>query len=641
MTARSRSIIGVLILLTILWASGITERFNGWITDTHWRWRASILRTPFPSDILVVAIDDKSIKKFGRLRNWPRSRYVSLLSLLHQAKAVGFDILITEPDLQDPQGDALLGDEMRKLGCVAASCYEWSEPRPISNSEQLSLQKALDRFPLADEAFAENLPVILSLSLETPISEISSAASMLGTVSVTADSDGIYRRCIPVKLSSDGRLIPSLSFALACIAADTSLDKVTMRGGNLVFGNRSIPITRGVVYLEPIARRGGNYATGLGSAVPTISMVDALKLKPDYFTNKIILIGETASGTSDIRSTPLDNGLRGVELNAEILANLLYISPVRILPLWMIRLLIAIGIWVPVVLYQQLNPKRANKIAILLLFGIVGIMEISFWSFHTIPSWATVLEAFAGSTLLMSVQRYAEEEELKRRLRQSFTMYVAPELVESIIRNPDMIQQEGVRQRTTVLFSDIRDFTAYCEQHEPEFVVTQMCEYLDEMSLAVNDSHGILDKFIGDSVMALFGPFLDETANPDALAILCALTMQDRLMQLNNRWTGENFPSFRVGIGIHSGDTIVGNIGTPRRMQYTALGDTVNLASRLEGVTKELHAVILVSRIVKDASESVLDKIVEFIPRGEVSIRGHESAVEVFEVIRKRSPEGG
>ena len=641
MTARSRSIIGVLILLAILWASGITEGFNRWITDTHWRWHASVLRTPFPSDIMVVAVDDKSIKKFGRLRNWPRSRYVSLLSLLHQAKAVGFDILITESDLKDPQSDALLGDEMRKIGCVAAACYEWREPRPISNTEQANLQKVLKRFPLADESLVGNLPVIHSLSLETPISDISGGASMLGTVSVTADSDGIYRSCIPVKMSSDGRLIPSLSFAVACIAMNASLDGVAMHGGNLVFGNRSIPTSNGVVRLEPIARRGDDYVTAIGSPVPTVSLVDALELKPDYFANKIILIGETASGTSDIRSTPLDNGLRGVELNAETVANLLYLPPVRALPLWMIWVLIAVGIWVPVVLYQQLNPTRANKIAVLLLIVIVGIMEIAFWCFHTIPSWATVLEAFIGSTLLMSVQRYAEEEELKRRLRQSFTMYVAPELVESIIQNPDMIQQEGARQRITVLFSDIRGFTAYCEQHEPEFVVSQMREYLDEMSLAVHDSHGILDKFIGDSVMALFGPFLDESANSDALAILCALSMQDRLSQLNTRWEGENIPSFRVGIGIHSGDTIVGNIGTPRRMQYTALGDTVNLASRLEGMTKDLHAVILVSRVVKDAAGSALDKIVEFIPRGDVSIRGHESAVEVFEVIRKRSSEGG
>lgn len=641
MATRSRSIIGALILLAILWVSGITDGLNHWITDTHWRWHASLLRTPFPSDILIIAIDDKSIKKFGRLRNWPRSRYVSLLRLLHQAKAVGFDILITEPDIQDPHGDTLLGDEMRKIGRVTAACYEWREPRPISNAEQIYSQNALKRFPEADESFTGSIPVILSLSLETPIPEVSRSVSMLGTASVTADSDGLYRSSIPLKLSSDGRIIPSLSFAVACIATNTRLDDVNMKRGDLILDGRSIPTSRGIMRLQPIARRAGEYASGTGSPVPTISFVDALKLSPSDFAGKIIFIGETASGTSDIRPTSLDNGLRGVEFNAETVANLLYLPPVRSLPLWTIWALIAMGICAPVVFYQHLSPASANKFSALLMLVLIATMETVFWGFHTIPSWAPVLAAFLGTTLFMSLQRYAEEEELKRRLRQSFAMYVTPELVESIVRNPVLAQQQGARRRISVLFSDIRGFTTYCEQHQPEFVVSQMREYLDEMSLVVHESRGILDKFIGDAVMALFGPFLEHTANSDALAVLCALSMQDRLQALNHRWAEKGFPPFRIGIGIHSGDAIVGNIGTQRRMQYTALGDTVNLASRLESMTKELGATILVSRIVKDTAESTLVKIAEFIPRGEVSIRGHETAVEVFEVVRRRPSEGG
>jgi len=205
------------------------------------------------------------------------------------------------------------------------------------------------------------------------------------------------------------------------------------------------------------------------------------------------------------------------------------------------------------------------------------------------------------------------------------------------VADPEQAMEEGSRQRVAVLFSDIRGFTSFSEQHPPEQVVRQMREYLTEMTDAVLDPavHGVLDKFIGDAVMALFGPFAEEGANLSARAVVCALDMLDRLDALNRHWETEGLTPFRIGIGIHAGEAIVGNIGTPQRVQFTALGDTVNLAARLQTATKDLRAVLLVSEPVRDEAEAVLGNVVAFVDRGPLAIRGREQPVRVFEVARR------
>jgi adenylate cyclase len=275
--------------------------------------------------------------------------------------------------------------------------------------------------------------------------------------------------------------------------------------------------------------------------------------------------------------------------------------------------------------------------AVAVLLGAVLVMEGGFWVMRLIPSWSGVLIAAGSSTLLMGLQRLQQEEELKRQLRQNFSLYVPPKLVEMLVQNPDKAQEQGTRQRVAILFSDVRNFTTYSEQHEPEIVVRQMREYLDDMTVSVDNADGILDKYIGDAVMALYGPFLPEGDNVSARAVLSGLDMLDRLEAINAGWREEGLSEFRIGIGIHTGPAIVGNIGTPRRTQFTALGDTVNLAARLESSTKELKASILVSEPVKDEAEAVLGKVAEFIDRGSITVKGREQAVRVYEV-RRRQP---
>jgi len=617
--------------------SGITDGANRWLTDAHWRWHATRQPTAFPKDILVVAIDDKTVKAFGRLRYWSRGRYATLLDRLREARAVALDILFTEADERDPEGDAKLARALRANGRAVLACYEWREPRVYSDEEGKRLLASLKRFPRAMGRI-QNLPILPFYVLETPVPALMESAAATGTASVDADPDGVYRYPVILKVTQGRTLVPHISLAVACAAEGVPLEKAVGPSG-ISFRGRRIPLEDGALALEPIAKRGGSYLPGPGERVRTMSFVDALRAPPERFRGKIVLIGETASGTADVRPNPLDNGLRGVELNAEILANLMYLKPVRPIPLGAQWALIIAAVAAPLVLYERLRPRAANLGAVVVLIALIGAMEIAFWELRMIPSWSPVIVGFFGATLLMAAQRYAQEEAVKQNLRRSFSIYVAPELVEAIVVNPGIAQQEGTRRRVAVLFSDVRGFTPYCEQQEPEFVVRQMREYLEEMTAAVDENGGVLDKFIGDGVMALFGPFLPKTANASAHAARCALEMLDRLERLNARWSRTGMPPFRIGIGIHVGEAIVGNIGASRRMQYTALGDTVNLASRLQEFTKELSAAVIVSREVRDEAETGLRDSAEFVPRGDVNVRGRAHPAPVYEI--RRSPQQG
>lgn len=636
MLAWHRGLIGTLLLLALAQVTGITSGLNRWLTDTHWRWRAQWRPTPFPSDILVISIDDKTVQQFGRLRYWSRARYAQLLERLRLARAVGIDVLFTEPDVVDKGGDAAFAQALRAHGKVALPLHQWKEARPFSGDEQKQTQALLQRFPPAQAATAGQLPVIFSQTLEPPIAALRDAARALGYADVNADADGVFRNPTLFKVTSDGVVLPHLSVAVACLAQGIAVaDAVRDLPARLRLGQRVVPLTNGAIWLQPLARRGGGFATGIGQPVPTLSFVDALNAPPERFKGKIVLVGETATGTSDIRPNPLDNSLRGVELNAEILANLLYLPSVRPLNTMIQWLLIAMVVGAPLALFSLWSPARATGGAVAVFVCVWGIMEGCFWGGHVLPSWSPALVGCVGSTLLMGLQRLAQEEAAKRQLRQSFSMYVAPELVEEIVRNPDVVHEEGKRMNVVVLFSDVRNFTTYSEHNPPELVVRQMQEYLNEMTEAVDRHRGAVDKFVGDAVMALFNPFLPNADNMSASAVACALEMLERLRRLNERWAQQSVPTFRIGIGIHAGEAVVGNIGSTRRLQYTALGDTVNLASRLQTATKELNATLVVSDVVKEAAEPLLREVAEFVSRGSIAVKGREQPVQVYEVRRK------
>lgn len=637
-----RGLAGSLLLLAVVQVTGVADGLERWVTDQHWRWRAEFRPAAFPARVLVVAIDDRTLQSYGRLRYWSRERYARLLDKLRQADAVGFDILFEEPD-RDPRGDQAFAQAVQTHGRVVIPFHRWTETRPYSAETERQLKALLERFPVVDRSDAAVLPVTMPQILQPPLPGLLAHAAALGSVDVTADADGIYRAPDLVRRTPDRRVLPHFTLALAAVAEKSPLTEVVSPVPDaLKVGGQEVALDSGFLLLQPMCRRSGGFAKSAGTPVPTVSFVDAVeRMQPEEFAGKIVLVGETATGTTDIRATALDRGLRGVELNAEILANLLTDAAAVPAPPLVMWPLILLAVLLPLWLYATLPPNRAVIGTVGVGLGAVALLEALFWTARMVPAWSPVAFGLLGSTLSMALPLLAQEEARRRQLRQTFSLYVAPEVVDEIVRDPAMQIQQAERRRISVLFSDIRDFTTFSEQNPPEQVARQMTEYQGEMCDSVFQAHGVLDKFIGDAVMALFGPYAEENANLSAKAVVCALEMVQRLETMNRRWEADGWPRFRIGIGVHTGEAVVGNFLAGKRSQFTALGDTVNLAARLQTATKELRATIVVSAETKEEAEPLLERYVVFLDRGVLTVKGREQPVRVYEVRpRDEAPAG-
>ncbi len=630
-----------LAVLLMAGAANVTASLNRAVSDQHARWEAEWSPRLYPPELLVIGIDDASVRKYGRLRNWSRSRYAALLDRTRAAKVVGLDILLTEPDVRDPEGDAALAASVRRAGNVILPAFLYNEVRPVTNETQASTGRFLARLAKADPEAADNFPSLNPQTVEPPVPDFAEHALALCQASVNADPDNVYRRPVVAYVAPDKdrglRYVPHITAAIASAATGKTLPKLLA----------GVPLDGGAVVLRSVTRRGGSLREGLGTPVPYLSFADAMGTHPSAFRGKVILIGETVTGTTDVRPNAIDNGLRGVELNAEIVANLTgAFPPLRDFPAALALLLIGLAVALPVRMFAAaplIRTASAGSAAALL--GIAVVMEGAYFAAGWVPPWAEVLTAFTAATLTAGIGRAGQEAARRRQLQDQFSAYVAPEQVEELLRNPDALFAGMRRIECAVLFSDIRGFTSYSERNTPEVVDRQMGEYLTEMSAAVFSRLNFLDKFIGDAVMALFGELLPDSVkreNYAAEAVLCAVEMLNRLDRLNEVWASEGLPEFRIGIGVHFGEALFGNVGAMdsevgiRRLQLTALGDSVNLAARLQTATKEYKTTIIASDDVKRRAENsdlLVGRIV-WRDLGMLVVRGREKETPIWSVER-------
>jgi adenylate cyclase len=232
----------------------------------------------------------------------------------------------------------------------------------------------------------------------------------------------------------------------------------------------------------------------------------------------------------------------------------------------------------------------------------------------------------------VTLYRYIVEEREKRKIRGAFSFYVTPSVVNEMLKNPEKLKLGGDKKELSVLFSDIRGFTTLAEEMEPETLVNLLNEYLTDMTNVVFEFDGLLDKYIGDAVMAVFGAPLEQTDHP-IRACRTALKMLERLSKMQQKWEAEGTPRLDIGIGINTGPMVVGNMGSERRFDYTVMGDSVNLASRLEGINKEYGTRVVISEFTYDKVKD------DFFCRelDAVRVKGKVRPVKIFELLALRS----
>ncbi len=577
------------------------------------------------SRVMIVAIDAKSIDELGR---WPWDRKVmaELINNLKEARAVALDIVFSEPS--SPESDRVLSIVINTSKNVITGYYFRDEETSVSN-EGLSVLGDSRIKLIKSAGEVTSIPI-----REFPYAELNipSIRADTGFFNIIPDEDGLYRKA-NLLLLYNGELYPSLPLQAVRLYKGVPLMVEIEPFGikRLLLGGDLIPSDESGNLIINYYGKGGSFRT--------VSAVDVIrsKIKKEEFKDRIVFIGATETGIADIRNTPFDPVMPGVEIHATVASNILS-GHYLIYNAWVAGLDILL-ISIPILILLPLmarTPKTYISLGILLL--TLGVLSgINIWLFKRYLLNLSVLYPFISIFIFyLSSESYRNLviERRSRFLKRAFSSYVSHELVNIIIKNPDAMRLGGEKRIITVLFSDIRDFTSISERLEPERLVSLLNIYLDPMTRIVLKHRGMLDKYIGDAIMAIFNAPL-QLPDHSRRAVITALEMVEELRKLNERLVASGYPELKIGIGINTGEAIIGNMGTDMRFDYTAIGDTVNLASRLEGLNKIYGTNIIISSSTFDA----LNKE-EFNTRelDLIKVKGKQEPVRIYEVMGKDSP---
>ena len=607
--------------------------------------------------IVIVDIDEASLAAVGRWP-WGRDKLATLVTQLFDTYGVflvGFDVIFRE------------ADESSGIGLLQRLAREDFADIPEYGQRITALRDSLDYDLLFSESLGKG-PVILGYTfvaadensetirdgaLPTPviaraemqgkfiaaqsyagyganISRIQSTAIGAGHITPALDEDGIIRR-VPMLIEYAGDYYESLSLAIARFVL--GVDEVTpqfsstgMSGREYIeslgLGNFRIPVDANVQALVPYRGRGGNYRH--------VSAVDVIRGEADaeLLAGSIVLVGTSAKGLVDLRPTPVNRELPGVEIHANLISGILeqriMTLPIDARGIEFLQLLL-IGALLTLLL-PLLSPVTATVFTMAVL-GTVAGLNLYFWSNQLVIALASSLLLILIIYLLCMSYGYFFERRGKRQLSSLFGQYVPPELVEEMSIDPESYTQTAHNREMTVLFTDIRNFTTISEGLTPEELAAMLNAYLTPMTQIIYAHRGTIDKYIGDAVMAFWGA---PVADPDHArhALETGLAMLEKLHGLREEFRQRGWPELHIGVGINSGLMSVGDMGSKFRMAYTVLGDAVNLGSRLEGLTKNYGVEIMVGeatrRLVPDYVYRELDI---------VKVKGKDQPIPIYEPI--------
>jgi len=614
--------LGALALALLLHGLGVVRPLE-W---KSWDARLRLLARPerASQDIVIFLIDQYSLDFFEDQQGvpwpWPRQIYSAVMDYLRAggAKAVFFDLIFTESSRAGVEDDQDMAAAMERSGNVFL-------PLSLSQEKEESWEaipaSALQRFSAAKTDLPDaSYPSVRSASL--PIDELIGAARGAGNVLFVPDKDGIFRR-LPLAQSYEGLLVPSIAVALAKFSAE---------GQKLP----QVPVdTSGRMIIRYHGPAGTYESVSIASIINSWAQIEEGKepqVPPSEFSGKIVLIGGSAPGILDNRPTPLGGVSPGVEIHATVLDNLLRRDFVRV-PAFAVFLAFLLF----VSFFTAVGASVLRKIWQLVVLFVVCLalpgaavwlaFRSGYWLDFVVPEFA-VVSGFIGASLL----NYSVEGKQRRFIKSVFRHYLSPDVIDRVIQNPALLRLGGEKREITSFFSDVAGFTAISESLAPEELVNLLNEYLQEMTDIILSSGGTLDKYEGDAIIAFWNAPLDQ---PDHALRACraALVCQKRLGELQPRFQEKYRQRVTMRIGLNSGAAVVGNMGSSRRFDYTAMGDTINLAARLEGACKQYKVPILVGeethrRVQNDIAAREVDI---------VRVVGTTKPVDVYEIIGDKS----
>ncbi len=590
-----------------------------------WRFR---IRGPRPSgrDVVIVGIDEDSLAVYGRWP-WPRRVVARLLEQVEKARprVVAFDVLFAEPST--PTDDAALEQAIARYGNAVLALFVSSTDVPEWFFE-LPQIRAWQRVAAGQSA---GDGVYRAAGLDVPMRRFARAAAALGAAEVVGSADGVYREA-PLMIRCGAHLVPSLPLAVTCAARGIQPAAVQFVPGRMLrLGGAEFPVD--VYGLTPIDFAG---PTGTFPYVSARAVLAGEKQALDALRGKIVLIGATAYGLFDLRPSPYDPQFRGVEALANVVDNLLTGRTLRPTPgprALLVCLLLAIAV------AAQIGLLRAEWGWLTTLVLVGGYAELAIKAFSgrgiVLPVAGPVIVA-AATMMAGLVARLGTVERQRRRAVTVFSRFVPPEIARELVDEDADAAHRGERRVVTVMFADIRHSTAYAQRLTPEELVEALNKFFEEGHAVVWRHGGTLDKFIGDAILAFFNA-PQEQEDHVLRAVRAALELVNVIKLHADTWEFHGLPGLSVGVGIATGEAVVGFVGSQQRMQYTVIGPTVHLAARLEELAKRLGADVIISEA---AYREVADQI-EARDRGEHLLHGFEEPVRVYEVLSIKADSGG
>jgi adenylate cyclase len=572
------------------------------------------------ADIALILVDQYSLDFYKKEQvswPWPRQMYAPILGFLKAggAKAVFFDLVMTEPSTYFAEDDAMLAKAIGEAGNVVLPVFLSAEDKETAPEAEAFLRRTapvssgLRPWIKSYRSATADLPLYLD------------KARGAANVQIRPDEDGVYRR-VPLLFRYKDVRVPGVALALAEEAG----------GKNVANG---VPLDRDGCMIVRFFGPTGTY-----KSIPAATVINSFlqlnenktpQIAPRDFAGKIVLIGLTAVGLYDIKTSPLSGAVPGVEIQAAALDSLWhrhYLKPTPVVFDLLLALLWAVvaGVGITVLRRSSHMSGAAAGFLVVPAASSVAGFAAGTWIRFVLPE-AAVLFAVIGAAVL----NYAVEGRQRRFLKNAFRYYLSPHVIERVIDDPGQLRLGGVKREVTSFFSDVAGFTSISEALGPEELVSLLNAYLSEMTDIILDSGGTLDKYEGDAIVAFWNAPLDI---PDHALRACraALACQKRLTALAPDFEKRIGRPLRARIGLNSGPAVVGNMGSSRRFDYTAMGDTINLAARLESAGKQYGVSILAGEAtVAAAGDAVVAREVD-----RLRVVGKTQPVRIYELIGER-----
>ncbi len=623
--------------------------------------------------IVILDIDERSLdsRALGRWP-WGRDKISALLKKIfdkYGVALIGFDVVFAEPDESSglPVLEKLARSRLKDIAPFQSALNElrpeldhdaifakFLRARPVVlgyyfNSDENAVESGVLPDPVlpAGTFAGRTIHFTTWKGYGANLPQFQASAATAGHFNPLPDDDGVLRR-VPMLEEFKGKYYEALS--LAMVRLYIGMQEAARNSSNTVTLPKVVPgipperfITKGYSGLEwldvgsvriPVDDNVSAFVPyrGARSSFPYISLADVYfdRVPVEKLRGKIALIGTTAPGLLDLRSTPVGSVYPGVEIHANLIAGILD-NKLKQKPPYVLGaevILLVVGGIVLSILVPFLSPLRATLVSLVALLLITGLNLVVWTGAAMLLPLACSLLMTVGLFALNMSYGYFVESRSKRQFTELFGQYVPPELVDKMAEDPGKYNMEPHNAELTILFSDVRGFTSISEALSPEHLREYINEYLTDMSMIIRSKYkGTLDKYIGDAIMAFWGAPVDDP-NHARNGVLAALEMQRECTALNQKFASRGWPQLKIGIGVNSGNVRVGDMGSKIRRAYTVMGDPVNVASRLEARTKYYGTGCLVG----EATKSILKDVV-FREIDRVKVKGKEEALTVYEPI--------